>query len=436
MTRKNTIKKLSVGTASLLAATTVLGAGFTAQAEVRAVDVEAIRKQAEREVLSRYHVVSGYYLRAQYDREKQLERDNKSLRVTVQELDSLLQEEVDDYNKLADHASVIKKELDLTADSLRATEKANKDLTKEKKLLTDSLETTQKALEDSQKEAQANLDALNHKNEQIASLVGERDSLSAQLSASQERNAELERNLESYDRLIESAKFEMQQKLAEIERLTAENADAKDQIEKLQAEVSTLRESAKYDLAQKQAEIDTLTKQKAEAEQALAAEQAKVAELEKQLEASNAKVAELEKQKAEAEAKIAVLEKDLETAQAENAKYKEQLAKQAEELEAAKKAKAEAEAKIEDLKGMLDKKAQDNASLQAEINRLKQGISDKMKSMPGQGTAKANMSSTDAKKDSHQLPSTGEAANPFFTAAAMSVMASAGVLALKRKEEN
>ncbi|HEQ8949150.1 TPA: YSIRK-type signal peptide-containing protein [Streptococcus pyogenes] len=35
-----------------------------------------------------------------------------------------------------------------------------------------------------------------------------------------------------------------------------------------------------------------------------------------------------------------------------------------------------------------------------------------------------------------QLPSTGEAANPFFTAAAATVMVSAGMLALKRKEEN
>ncbi|ESA48662.1 LPXTG cell wall anchor domain protein [Streptococcus pyogenes GA40468] len=36
-----------------------------------------------------------------------------------------------------------------------------------------------------------------------------------------------------------------------------------------------------------------------------------------------------------------------------------------------------------------------------------------------------------------QLPSTGEeTTNPFFTAAALTVIASAGVLALKRKEEN
>nr|BBC54060.1 M-like protein [Streptococcus canis]BBC54063.1 M-like protein [Streptococcus canis] len=434
MTRKNTIKKLSVGTASLLAATTVLGAATAT----------TVKAEHSRVTEARESILGPYW--SPYSLWYREVLKNDDLRAEVKRLEDLVESEVKDYNALLDKKKTVEKWLDRTEDSLRVTEKANRDLTKEKNLLTDSLETTKKALEDSQKEAQANLDALNHKNEQIASLVGERDGLSAQLSASQERNAELERNLESYDRLIESAKFEMQQKLAEIERLTAENADAKDQIEKLQAEVSTLRdqvasldrlvESAKYDLAQKQAEIDTLTKQKAEAEQALAAEQAKVAELEKQLEASNAKVAELEKQKAEAEAKIAVLEKDLETAQAENAKYKEQLAKQAEELEAAKKAKAEAEAKIEELKGMLDKKAQDNASLQAEINRLKQGISDKMKSMPGQGTAKANMSSTDAKKDSHQLPSTGEAANPFFTAAAMSVMASAGVLALKRKEEN
>ncbi|KPJ22256.1 LPXTG cell wall anchor domain-containing protein, partial [Streptococcus phocae] len=42
-----------------------------------------------------------------------------------------------------------------------------------------------------------------------------------------------------------------------------------------------------------------------------------------------------------------------------------------------------------------------------------------------------------APKAEHQLPSTGESTNPFFTAAAVAVMASAGVLAVsaKRKED-
>ncbi|MEY2189401.1 LPXTG cell wall anchor domain-containing protein, partial [Streptococcus pyogenes] len=47
-------------------------------------------------------------------------------------------------------------------------------------------------------------------------------------------------------------------------------------------------------------------------------------------------------------------------------------------------------------------------------------------------TNKAPMAQT-----KRQLPSTGEeTTNPFFTAAALTVIASAGVFALKRKEEN
>lgn len=38
------------------------------------------------------------------------------------------------------------------------------------------------------------------------------------------------------------------------------------------------------------------------------------------------------------------------------------------------------------------------------------------------------------KKTTNQLPATGEAVNPFFTAAALAVMATAGVVAIKRKE--
>nr|WP_268741214.1 LPXTG cell wall anchor domain-containing protein [Streptococcus ictaluri] len=43
----------------------------------------------------------------------------------------------------------------------------------------------------------------------------------------------------------------------------------------------------------------------------------------------------------------------------------------------------------------------------------------------------------EAKKEEKQLPSTGNATNPFFTAAAIAVMAGAGMVAVssKRKED-
>ncbi|WP_221913567.1 LPXTG cell wall anchor domain-containing protein [Streptococcus halichoeri] len=415
----STFKKLSVGTASLLAATTVLGATNTTTVSANSRRFQMAREQVREEVrnqlIQRRYAVPAWRWFDEFNK-------NIDLREQVGHMENYLAELVN----LSDTAN---KELELTKDTLKTTEA--------------KLEETNKALADSQKEAQANLDALNHKNEQIAGLVTKNDDLSAQLSASQERNAELNRNLESYDRLIESAKLEMQQKLAEIEKLKADNAEAKGQIAKLQSEVATLNEnvaslerlveSAKYDLAQKQAEIDSLTKAKSEVEKALAEEQAKVAELEKQVAAANAKVAELEKAKADAEAKIAVLEKDLETT---------------------KKAQAEAEAKLEELKAMLDKAGLENKDLKAEIERLKQELAAKKQAAPntnGKASGNANNGSAGhvnrpaapaaapakpAAKATAELPSTGDATNPFFTAAALTVLASAGVLARKRKEEN
>ncbi|HHD5562378.1 TPA: LPXTG cell wall anchor domain-containing protein, partial [Streptococcus pyogenes] len=64
------------------------------------------------------------------------------------------------------------------------------------------------------------------------------------------------------------------------------------------------------------------------------------------------------------------------------------------------------------------------------------------KAVPGKGQApqagtKPNQNKAPMKETKRQLPSTGEAANPFFTAAALTVMATAGVAAVvKRKEEN
>ncbi len=40
------------------------------------------------------------------------------------------------------------------------------------------------------------------------------------------------------------------------------------------------------------------------------------------------------------------------------------------------------------------------------------------------------------KKANNQLPSTGEAVNPFFTAAALAVMATAGVAVVAKRKED
>ncbi|HEL0247286.1 TPA: LPXTG cell wall anchor domain-containing protein [Streptococcus equi subsp. zooepidemicus] len=53
---------------------------------------------------------------------------------------------------------------------------------------------------------------------------------------------------------------------------------------------------------------------------------------------------------------------------------------------------------------------------------------------PAHTASKAAAAKAEMKKTTNQLPATGEAVNPFFTTAALAVMATAGVVAIKRKE--
>ncbi|TYK88445.1 LPXTG cell wall anchor domain-containing protein, partial [Streptococcus pyogenes] len=105
-------------------------------------------------------------------------------------------------------------------------------------------------------------------------------------------------------------------------------------------------------------------------------------------------------------------------------------------------AKLEAEAKA--LKEKLAKQAEELAKLRAGKASDSQTPDAKPgnKVVPGKGQApqagtKPNQNKEPMKETKRQLPSTGEATNPFFTAAALAVMATAGVAAVvKRKEEN
>lgn len=266
--------------------------------------------------------------------------------------------------------------------------------------------------------------------------------LADKLAAKTAEAEKLMQNVGSLDRLVESAKREMAEKLAEIDQLTADKAKA-------DAELATANDT----IASLQTELEKVKTELAVSERLIESGKREIAELQKQKDASDkalaesqANVAELEKQKAASDAKVAELEKEVEAAKAEVADLKAQLAKKEEELEAVKKEKEALEAKIEELKKahaeelsklkeMLENKDHANADLQAEINRLKQELADRIKSLSQGGRAsQANPGSTTAKAG--QLPSTGESANPFFTIAALTVIAGAGmaVVSPKRKE--
>ncbi len=189
--------------------------------------------------------------------------------------------------------------------------------------------------------------------------------------------------------------------------------EAKKQVEKdlanLTAELDKVKEEKQVSDASRQGlrrDLDASREAKKQVEKALEEANSKLAALEKlnkELEESKKLT---EKEKAELQAKL----------EAEAKALKEQLAKQAEEL-----AKLRAG------------KASDSQTPDAKPGN---------KAVPGKGQApqagtKPNQNKAPMKETKRQLPSTGEAANPFFTAAALTVMATAGVAAVvKRKEEN
>ncbi|WP_136267845.1 LPXTG cell wall anchor domain-containing protein, partial [Streptococcus pyogenes] len=127
---------------------------------------------------------------------------------------------------------------------------------------------------------------------------------------------------------------------------------------------------------------------------------------------------------------------------------KAQLSALEESKKLSEKEKAELQAKLDAqgkaLKEQLAKQAEELAKLRAGKASDSQTPDTKPgnKAVPGKGQApqagtKSNQNKAPMKETKRQLPSTGETANPFFTAAALTVMATAGVAAVvKRKEEN
>ncbi|HGI0596124.1 TPA: YSIRK-type signal peptide-containing protein [Streptococcus pyogenes] len=216
--------------------------------------------------------------------------------------------------------------------------------------------------------------------------------------------------------------------------------NAKDQINKLTTEKDTLAEKAKKLKEEKQIsdasrqglsrdlEASREAKKKVEADlAALTAEHQKLKEekqisdasrqgLSRDLEASREAKKKVEADLAEANSKLQALEKlnkELEEGKKLSEKEKAEL-----------QARLEAEAKAKALKEQLAKQAE-------ELAKLKGNQTPNAKVAP-----QANRSRSAMTQQKRTLPSTGEAANPFFTAAAATVMVSAGMLALKRKEEN
>lgn len=278
--------------------------------------------------------------------------------------------------------------------------------------LIDGIETQIETKEKLEKETTELLTELNQVKVSFSDLMNQLGTAKEARDKAQAEADRLSQAVDSLGRLTESAKRELTEKLAEIDQLTQDKAKAASDLETANANITTLQE----ELAGVKADVDKLSEEKAAADQALAEANARVSNLEQEVAAANNRVADLEAQLAEKTAELDMVKAD----------------------------KAELEAKVKELQSLLEQKDHNNADLQAEIKRLKQELADKFKdlSQPRAKTPQASNSvakqkaSRPAAKPAGQLPSTGEdAANPFFTAAAVAIMTGAGLVTVMPKRQ-
>ncbi|HEP2477556.1 TPA: YSIRK-type signal peptide-containing protein [Streptococcus pyogenes] len=379
------LRKLKTGTASVAVALTVLGTGLANTTDVKAETVgrfsdEQVRKAREKAIEDVFDGYTG--ARSVY------QSGNLPNRLTPTKLSKLMQQMYKETLQKKEELDTLSKALTHTIEKKIESENAYK---KELGQLKAAAEA----------EAQKALDALNNKNKQISDLTNENAQLKEAIEGYVQTIQNASREIAAKQQELAAAKSQLEAKNAEIEALKQQDASKTEEIAKLQSEAATLENllgSAKRELTELQAKLDAANAEKEKL-------QSQAAALEKQLEATKKELADLQ-------AKLAATNQEKEKLEAEAKALKEQLAKQAEELAKLKADKASGAQKPDTKPG--------NKEVPTRPSQTRTN------------TNKAPMAQT-----KRQLPSTGEeTTNPFFTAAALTVIASAGVLALKRKEEN
>ncbi|HGA4678724.1 TPA: YSIRK-type signal peptide-containing protein [Streptococcus pyogenes] len=250
---------------------------------------------------------------------------------------------------------------------------------------------------------------------------------------------EEQRQAEEQLKSLEDEKAALEAKLEEAKLNYQDLADVQNQIRaKLEdenarlsddnAKLSTAKQILEASRTRTNRDLDAARDAKKATEAKLADANAKVSQLQEEkqiLEASRTRTnRDLEASRA-AKQKV---EAELEAAKAEVAALKEQLAKQAEDM-AKKPEMPEAPEVTPEAPAAPEKETMDAHKLVPATKVVKDDKKADGKAAP--------VAKSETKAATNQLPSTGETANPFFTAAAMAVMATAGVVAVaKRKEEN
>ncbi|HEQ4408403.1 TPA: M-related protein Enn [Streptococcus pyogenes] len=288
---------------------------------------------------------------------------------------------------------------DLRNVNAKYLEKINAEEEKNKKL-----EATNKELNENYYKLQDGIDAL------------EKEDLKTTLAKATKENEISEASRKGLSRDLEASRAAKKELEAKHQKLEAEN--------KKLTEANQISEASRKGLSN-DLEASRAAKKELEAKHQKLAEEHQVSEtsrkgLSRDLEASREANKKVTSELTQAKAQLSALEESKKLSEKEKAELqakldaqgkalKEQLAKQTEEL-----AKLRAE-----------KAAGSKTPATKPANKERSGRAAQTATRPSQNKGMRS-----------QLPSTGEVANPFFTAAAATVMVSAGMLALKRKEEN
>ncbi|VGW15608.1 M protein [Streptococcus pyogenes] len=386
-------------------------------------------------------------------------RDRKEHEEYVRRVGLLLEDRAKEKEELQSLVEQAKKKIDSLNQELAQKEE---ELAKEKLAKQGIIDSTSDYVREKESEIAKLKEEIQSNGAQLESL---NNKLAEQTSEIDNLKQELTRRENMYESFLNQAKENLaskEQELAKLKQLETINnnllGNAKDMIAKLSAkneqlasDKAKLEEQNKISDASRQGlrrDLNASREAKKQVEKDLAnltAELDKVKEdkqisdasrqgLRRDLNASREAKKQVEKALEEANSKLAALEK--------LNKELEESKKLTEKEKAELQAKLEAEAKA--LKEQLAKQAEELAKLRAGKASDSQTPDTKPgnKAVPGKGQApqagtKPNQNKAPMKETKRQLPSTGETANPFFTAAALTVMATAGVAAVvKRKEEN
>ncbi|HEP1258730.1 TPA: YSIRK-type signal peptide-containing protein [Streptococcus pyogenes] len=408
------LRKLKTGTASVAVALTVLGTGLATGQTIKADTSEQEHPNITKikEQLLRNKLVPATQWYQAYTKSEELSRQ-------VEKLQTLVQSKTSNYEKIKSQLQELEQSKKALEDTFYSTLRDHSSLFKEQ-----------------DKEIKNMRAQLEFKNKQISDLTNENAQLKEAIEGYVQTIQNASREIAAKQQELAAAKSQLEAKNAEIEALKQQDASKTEEIAKLQSEAATLENllgSAKRELTDLQAKLDTATAEKAKLESQvttlenlLGSAKRELTDLQAKLDAANA-----EKEKLQSQA--AALEKQLEATKKELADLQAKLAATNQEKE-----KLEAEAKA--LKEQLAKQAEELAKLKAD----KASGAQKPDTKPGNkevptrpSQTRTNTNKAPMAQTKRQLPSTGEeTTNPFFTAAALTVIASAGVLALKRKEEN